>query len=148
MTACCWRLTQPENRRRKKVSGGGNASMGPQPSYEAPTLQAGREPGMVTPLQGGRLVPGGSSPPASVATPAEFSHRTGKGFRKSHPTHNRYGEGQGGNGDTRLLTRPSARALRMAALGGGRLWGVAQAREVRAGLAIPQIAHVPLPLFV
>jgi len=32
---------------------------------------------MVTPLQGGRLVPDRSAPPASVATPAEFSHPPG-----------------------------------------------------------------------
>jgi hypothetical protein len=41
---------------------------------------------MVTPLQGGRLVPGRSAPPASVATSAEFSHRTGVvgGFGGGH----------------------------------------------------------------
>ena len=37
---CCWRLTQPESRRRKKASGGDNASMGPQLPQGAPTLQA------------------------------------------------------------------------------------------------------------
>src|SRR5262245_39408859 len=45
MTACCWRLTQPENRRRKKASGGGKASMGPELPRGAPTLQGGPETG-------------------------------------------------------------------------------------------------------
>jgi hypothetical protein len=51
---------------------------GSQLPQQAPTLQAWPGTGIVTPSPGGRLVPGRRAPPATVATSAEFSHRTGR----------------------------------------------------------------------
>src|SRR4029453_18469773 len=64
MTACCWRLTQPENRRRKKASGGGNASMGPQLPQGAATLQAWPGTGIATPSQVDVSCPAVELPPS------------------------------------------------------------------------------------
>src|SRR5262245_940923 len=85
MTTCCWRLTQPETRRRKKARGEGTASMSPQLPQEAPTLQGWSRTGMMTPVAGGRLVPGRRAPPASVATSGRVFAQDGTSFFGSAP---------------------------------------------------------------